>query len=125
MKRVWIAVGILFFVAALCITALLWQLRAIDRLEQSLHTAETAVRQGSADAAKKTEAFHAECIHTLDQLASLSRHIDSFPLRESASQLPVLLELEDLEHFYAEVARCRFYLNELRRSEKPLFSNIF
>ncbi len=125
MKRLWIAIGILLFVIALCVGALFWQLAAIDRLEQSLDRAENAARQQRTDAMEKAESFEQECLETTEKLASLSRHVDSFPLRESACQLPVLLEQQDLEHFYAEVTRCRFYLDELRRSEKPLFENIF
>ncbi len=125
MKRLWIAVGILLFVIASCVSALFWQLSAVEQLENSLTAVETAARREDASAIKKAEAFRDECIHITEQLACLSRHIDSFPLRESATQLPILLQQQDPAHFFAEIARCRFYLSELRRSEKPLFGNIF
>lgn len=125
MKRLWVALGLLIFVAALCIGALFWQLSAVDRLEQSLEKAETAARQEREDAKKTAEDFLEECMDVAGKLACLSRHVDSIPLRESASQLPILLEQQDYDHFYAETARCRFYLQELRRAEKPLFGNIF
>lgn len=125
MKRLWIAVGILTVSAALCIAALLWQLSTIDRLRGQLAEAESAVLTKSADAMEKTVAFRDACVHTSEQFAFLARHIDSCPLQESASLLPAFLAAGDDANYHAEVNRCLFYLEELRRSEKPIFGNIF
>ena len=125
MKRLWIALGLLVFVIGMSVWGLLWQVSALDHLEQALERAETAVWEQRENAEQLTAAFRRECFQITARMAALSRHVDSSPLRESAAQLPLLLQQDNTDHFFAEAARCRFYIQELRRSEKPLLGNIF
>ncbi len=125
MKRLWIALGLLVVVIGMSVGGLLWQFSALDHLEQTLKRAEQAVQNEEENAQQLTAAFRRECFQTTERMAALSRHVDSSPLRESAAQLITLLQLENYEHYFAEAARCRFYIEELRRNEKPLLGNIF
>ena len=125
MKRLWIAIGLLLAVAGICIGSLFWQIRALTRLENTLSRAVQLVEQGKSGARDAVEAFSKECLSVAETMTFLSRHVDGYPLKESASLLPILLEADDRNHFYTEAARCAFYIRELRRAEKPLFGNIF
>lgn len=125
MKRVWIAVALLAAVAALCVGSLIWQMRALNRLENTLVQAVKLVEQRDINAVKAVEAFTEDCLVVAERMTYLSRHVDGYPLKESASLLPILLHAEDRNHFFAEAERAAFYIRELRRAEKPLFGNIF
>ena len=61
MKRLWIAAGLLLAVAALCVGALRFQLKTVDRLEAELAAAVDAVTAGDADAGEKAAAFVRLC----------------------------------------------------------------
>lgn len=112
-------------VAAVCIGSWLWQMRALTRLENALTNAVTLVEQDEENAAQAVETFTKDCLAVVEKMTFLSRHVDGYPLKESATLLPVLLSAEDRNHFFAEAARSAFYIRELRRAEKPLFGNIF
>ena len=125
MKRLWISAGILVSVLSLCAFSLLWQLSAIRNLQNMLTAAERAAATGDPTAAVKAEAFARGCEQAGGQFAFLARHEDACPLRESAALLPTLLEQQDKADYFTEVARCRYFLEELRREELPLLGNIF
>lgn len=125
MKRLWIAIGLLLAVAGICVGSLLWQMRALTALENELARAVKAVETEAVGAEHAVTAFKEHCLAVADTLTFLSRHVDGYPLKESATLLPRLLEADDRNHFYTEAARCQFYIRELRRAEKPLFGNIF
>ncbi len=125
MKRLWVAAAILLVVAAGCIGGLLWQISLLDDLQEQLDAAEQAVRENGVAALDQVGAFEQACFEVTEKLTAVSRHEDNFALKESAGQLYPLLEQEEIPHFFAEAARCRFYIEELRRAEKPLIGNIF
>ncbi len=125
MKRIWIAIGLLTFVAAVCIGSLLWQMRALNRLEKTLSDAVLLVEKEADNATAAVKAFTEDCLSVAETMTFLSRHVDGYPLKESATLLPVLLQADDRNHFFSEAARSAFYIRELRRAEKPLFGNIF
>lgn len=125
MKRIWIALGILLTVIAACVGMLWWQLHALDDLQTGLAQLESAVKEHATDTIQRAEQFCEQCRQVTETMAALSRHVDSSPLRESAALLPVLLKRGEYSAFFAEAARCRFYLKELQHNEKPLFRNIF
>lgn len=125
MKRLWIAIGILLIVVAACIGTLLWQVSEIDRLSTALSTTENAVRQQQKDAQKTVEQFSKECTAFVERCAAFCHHADCLPLEESAAKMPLLLRQKSYDQFFVEAARCRFYLQELRRGEIPFLNNIF
>ena len=125
MKRLWIAVALLTVVAGVCIGSLWWQMHALDRLDDKLTNAVRLVEQQNANSEEAVQDFANDCLLVVETMAFLSRHVDGCPLKESATLLPVLLHAEDSNHFFAEATRAAFYIRELRRAEKPLFSNIF
>ena len=125
MKRMWISVGILAGILALCTFSLWWQLSTIHNLQNMLEAAQAAVEADDPTAAVKTSAFARECKRAGEQFAFLARHEDACPLQESATLLPTLLETGNKEDYFSEVSRCRFFLEELRREELPLLGNIF
>lgn len=125
MKRLWIAAALLLAVAALSVGSLQWRLSSIDRLETLLDTAETAVTDGTPDAAHAAAAFRDACLHTGEAFSFLAHHEQNDPLLESASLLPMLLTCGDTDGYFTEIARCRFFLEELHRAELPLPGNIF
>ena len=125
MKRLWIAAGLLLAVGVLCGGTLLLQLRTVNRLSESLDAAVAAVAAGQPEAAERVAAFAADAQSAGETVAFMARHADGCPLRESAALLPTLLRTGQKAEFFAEAARCRFFLTELRDAEKPLFGNIF
>ncbi len=125
MKRLWIAVGLLLTVTGVCLGSLFWQMRALTHLETELTRAVDAVENEAEDAKEQVLKFKEHCLSVADTMTFLSRHVDGYPLKESATLLPSLLQADDRNHFYAEAARCQFYIRELRRAEIPLFGNIF
>ena len=125
MKRIWIALSLLAAVAAICVGSLWWQMQALTRLENTLSEAVTLVEKDADGAAAAVEAFTKDCLAVAETLTFLSRHVDGYPLKESATLLPVLLHAEDRNHFFTEADRAAFYIRELRRAEKPLLGNIF
>lgn len=125
MKRIWIAVSLLVTVAVVCGGSLWWQMKALTRLEDALSDAVTLVEKDAAGAVAAVEAFTKDCLSVAETMTFLSRHVDGYPLKESATLLPVLLHAEDRNHFFTEADRAAFYIRELRRAEKPLLGNIF
>lgn len=125
MKRIWIAAALLTVVAAICFGSLWWQMCTLTRLENKLSQAVLLVEKEADNATDAVKAFSDDCIAVVETMTFLSRHIDGYPLKESASLLPVLLNAEDRNHFFTEASRAAFYIRELRRAEKPLFGNIF
>ncbi len=125
MKRIWIAVALLIAVLTICIGSLWWQMKALDRLERGLSNAVLLVEKEDDTAVQAVKAFTKDCLSVTETMTFLSRHVDGYPLKESATLLPVLLSAEDRNHFFSEAARTAFYIRELRRAEKPLFGNIF
>ena len=125
MKRVWIAVAILLTVAVGCVGGLLWQTSVLENLQAQLDAVEQAVRENGVAALDQVEAFERTCYSIIEKLTAISVHEENLALKESAGQLYPLLEQEEIPHFFAEAARCRFYIEELRRAEKPLIGNIF
>lgn len=125
MKRIWIALSLLLAVAAICVGSLWWQMKALTRLENSLAHAVMLVEKQAENAAAAVDAFTEDCLSVTETMTFLSRHVDGYPLKESATLLPILLSAEDRNHFFSEAARCTFYIRELRRAEEPLFGNIF
>lgn len=117
--------GLLLAVAGVCAGSLLWQMKALSSLETELSRAVEAVQNEEEGAQEKVEAFQTHCLAVADTLAFLSRHVDGYPLQESATLLPSLLYADDRNHFFAEAARCHFYIDALKQAEKPLFGNIF
>lgn len=125
MKRLWVAAVILLAVAVGCISGLLWQTGLLDNLQTQLDAVEQAVRENGVAALDQVQAFEQACFKVTEKLAAISAHEENLTLKESAGQLYPLLEQEEIPHFFAEAARCRFYIEQLRRAEKPLFGNIF
>lgn len=125
MKRMWISVGLLAGICGICVFSLWWQLATVHKLQNMLTAVEAAVETDDATAAVKATAFARECRRAGEQFAFLARHEDACPLQESAALLPTLLQIDNREDFFTEAARCRFYLEELRREELPLLGNIF
>lgn len=125
MKRIWIALGLLTAVVAVCIGSLWWQMKALSRLENTLSHAVLLVEKQADGATEAVEAFSQDCLSVAEKMTFLSRHVDGYPLKESATLLPILLQAEDRNHFFVEAKRSAFYISELRRAEKPLFGNIF
>ncbi len=125
MKRLWIAIGLLLAVAGICVGSLWWQIRALAALETELARAVNMVEAEEPGAEKAVEAFKKHCLSAAETMTFLSRHVDGYPLKESATLLPSLLKADDRNHFFTEAARCSFYISELKRAEKPLFGNIF
>ena len=117
--------ALLTVVAAICFGSLWWQMRTLTRLENKLSQAVLLVEKEADNATDAVKAFADDCIAVVETMTFLSRHIDGYPLKESASLLPVLLNAEDRNHFFTEASRAAFYIRELRRAEKPLFGNIF
>ncbi len=117
--------GLLTAVVAVCIGSLWWQMKALSRLENTLSHAVLLVEKQADGAAEAVEAFSQDCLSVAEKMTFLSRHVDGYPLKESATLLPILLQAEDRNHFFAEAKRSAFYISELRRAEKPLFGNIF
>ncbi len=125
MKRLPIALVLLAIVTAIALGSLWWQTSRLDRLSAQLDALQTAAQEGAEDVYEQAVTFEKSCMQVSKGLAFLSRHTDGYPIKESACQLPFLLQQEDLAHFYAEAARCQFYIEELRRAEIPSFGNIF
>ncbi len=125
MKRVWVAVAILLAVAAGCVGGLLWQTSVLENLQVQLDAVEQAVQENGVAALDQVEAFERTCFAVTEKLTAISVHEENLALKESAGQLYPLLEQGEIPHFFAEAARCRFYMEELRRAEKPLIGNIF
>ncbi len=117
--------GLLTTVLAVCIGSLWWQIKALNRLENALSHAVLLVEKDADGAAAAVKAFTDDCLSVAETMTFLSRHVDGYPLKESATLLPILLQAEDRNHFFSEAARSAFYIRELRRAEKPLFGNIF
>lgn len=125
MKRLWIAVVIFVAVTVGCVGALFWQRALLNDLERQVIALEHTVQRNGKGALEQVDAFEQSCYDAIDKITCFSRHVDSFPLKESVKQLRPLLQAEEYAHFYAETGRCRFYISELRRAEKPILSNIF
>ena len=126
MRRLWIALLLLVIVVVVGVGSLVAHRTVLGDLQQKLTAAEQAVQSGNKEEAReKTRRFQQSCEKADPILDVLSRHEQTLPLQQSAYLLLSLLEQPDPELYYAEVARCRFYLQELLAEEQPAFSNIF
>lgn len=125
MKRLLVALGMLIAVAALCFFSIHIQasnsgylLACLDEMEESFERQDYAACRSQADT------FVKEFESRTRSFTYFLRHADISRIEEVAVPLPVLLKQGDLEHFAAELVRCRSLLETLYEGELPLPQNI-
>lgn len=125
MKRLYIALGLLAAVAALCVGAHLYLHSQTDRMLNTLNAIEDAARRGdTATAIDTAHRFAAEYRQVSDRISCYVAHSELRESRETAALLPTLLEDENWEELYMEIARLRSQMEYIRQVDDPLLRNI-
>ena len=125
MKRLYIALALLLSVAALCVGAHLYQHTKTDRMLDTLDRIESAARRGDTAAAIRTARdFAAEYRRISDWISCYVAHSELRESQETAALLPILLEDDDTDELYMEIARLRSQLEYIRQVDDPILRNI-
>lgn len=126
MKRVIVALVLLFVVAGLC-AGIIWVQREqsgylIDRLEELEQNFDEEHPENSLEDARR---FVQEFEERTKLYPAFVRHSDLTRIEEDILSLPVLLESGEPADFPTTAARCRARLEILYRLELPSLENIF
>ena len=125
MKRLWIAVGLLFLAVGLCVTASLYQHHSIDRMLEKLDGIEQTFQHGERETARRMAQEMAEDYETVCKvLFCFVSHSDLADSQETVTMLPALMEQGGEEELRMEMARLREQLTYLRCVDDPLWGNI-
>ena len=125
MKRIYVALALLLSVAALCGGAHLYLHTQTDRMLEALDGIEEAARRGDTDTAlRDARRFAAEYRQISDWISCYVAHNELRESRETAALLPILLEDDDKDELYMEIARLRSQLAYIRAVDDPILRNI-
>ena len=125
MKRVFLAIGGLLIVTAMCILSLYDQITNTNYLLDLTDDMQAAFDEQEWD----------ECLRlTRDFVEEVEDHTRTFPfymhhqdingISEIVVALPIYLETGDTQHYPAELKKCRDQLEKVCRAEIPLPENI-
>lgn len=125
MKRVFVSVGILLFVAALCAVTLFIQKSETNKLIRAVDDIRNAYDRGDMDnCLALSEEFVSDFKKRTRLFPYFMRHSDISKIEETASVLPVMIRTGGEQHFAAELAKCRNMLLNLKDFETPVSGNI-
>lgn len=125
MKRVIVAIVLLVLVAGGCALSLYNERKNTDYLIALTEQIEEAFLAEDMERTQQlTDQFAEEFPERTRYFSFFMRHSDVTKIEENVIMLPILLETGDMEHFPAELARCRNQLDKLGELEVPLWENI-
>lgn len=125
MKRVIVAVVVLILVAGGCVLSIYNERNNTNYLIDMTNQIETAFREQDLERTQQlADQFVEEFKERTRYFPFYMRHSDVSQIEENVIMLPILLEAGDMEHFPAELARCRNQLDKLGDLELPLWENI-
>ncbi|NLN81246.1 MAG: DUF4363 family protein [Clostridiales bacterium] len=125
MKRVYAAIGILLAVAVLCVTTLKFQSNNIKELILIVEKIEDAYKKDDIESCIELSYEFAEKYKTnTGTFPFFMRHSDVSKIEETIVTLPIMLKTDDIQHFAAELARCKNMLVNMADLEMPSLGNI-
>lgn len=125
MKRVLLALALLVMVSGLCWASLHNQVSNTKFLISMTEEMETAFKEGAtADCLELSRRFVAEFQERTRYFPFYMRHSDIVKIEETVIALPIYLETDEVQHFQAELAKCRNQLEKLYELELPKPENI-
>ncbi len=126
MKRIYIALALLVLIAAACIATLTLEKRQLQTMIAMTHTMEDACRKEDyAKALDTANTLKEEFGKRTKTFAMFLRHNELKEIEETVLLLPMYLELDEVNHFYIDVARCRLLLQKQLEIDLPILPNIF
>ena len=126
MKRIYIALSLLAVITVSCIGTLFLEKRQLQEMIDMTLTMETLCREGNkTEALKVADTLHQEFDGRTHTFALFLRHNELREIEESILLLPLYLAMEENDHFLAEVARCRLFLQKQMEMDIPSLQNIF
>lgn len=124
-KRSALAIALLAVVAGMCVTSILVQMRTSGYLLNLIGEIRTAYdAKDEEECLRLSRQFAEEYVEKTQHFSYFMRHADVAKIEETVVTLPILLESGDMEHFPAELERCRNQLEKLSELELPLPENI-
>lgn len=125
MKRVIVAIVLLALVAGGSVLSLYNERKNTDYLIELTDQIEEAFSAEDMERAQAlTDRFAEEFPERTKFFPFFMRHSDITKIEENVIMLPILLQAGDMEHFPAELVRCRNQLDKLSELEVPLWENI-
>lgn len=125
MKRVIVAIVLLVLVAGGSVLSLYNERKNTDYLIELTDQIEEAFSAEDMERAQAlTDRFAEEFPERTKFFPFFMRHSDVTKIEENVIMLPILLQAGDMEHFPAELVRCRNQLDKLSELEVPLWENI-
>ena len=125
MKRIWVAIGVLAVVIALCIVELTATVNITDELADTITTAQTSLKKGDEENARALcrQAFDDWQTH-YDTMATFIAHSKLEQIDQSVTVTQTYLERGQLDDFMAEADRTRTQMERFKDTELPSLSNI-
>ena len=125
MKRVLFALAILLIVGGLCWFSLYQQVNNAQALLEITDRMEESFDAGSTE---ETLQLAKELKNEFEERTWIfpffMRHSDIWVIEETVATLPIYLQTGDIQHFPAELAKCRSQLEKLYQGELPVPENI-
>mgnify|MGYP000886983806 FL=1 len=126
MKRIYVAIGLLLSVAVLCVITLNIQTKSIQELIETADTMQTALKKKEMEQCLKISyEFVDKYKSSTDKFPYFMRHSEVSKIEENIVALPIMLESNDLQHFAAELAKCKDMLENMADLETPTLEDIF
>lgn len=126
MKRIIVAVGVIFLAFAISFTGYFLVNRACKRLENQLsEICDTAQKNDVEKAIKLSEDTVTLWEDVHDTIESFIRHEETDKLEELVKSLTVYAQQRDMNRLEQQADLAIDELSHLIRNEKPLISNIF
>lgn len=126
MKRIYIALVLLAVITASCVGTLILEKKQLQDMIDMTREMEHLCRQGDIGAAREAaDTLKREFTGRTRTFALFLRHNELLEIEESVLLLPLYLELHEEEHFLAEAARCRLFLQKQMDMDMPSLQNIF
>lgn len=126
MKRIYIALALLGIITVSCIVTLFLETHHLKSMITMTEEMEALCRSGDMEQAGEcADKLYTEFSDRTRTFALFLRHNELREIEESVLLLPLYLELEDTEHFLAEVQRCRLFLQKQLEIDIPNLQNIF
>ena len=125
MKRVLVAVVLLFAIAGGCVVSLVHQHAVLQRCMDATTKMETLFVQGdTASALAVAETFCEEYRRETRWFPLFFPHDTLTEMEKSVTSLPAILQHGEPKDFVAETRRCRLLLQNLHDLEMPTWQNI-
>ena len=125
MKRLLLSVGLLAAIIGIGIWTLHSQREIVDSWLEYTEQISRAYTENNLISCKKwTKQFRDSVHEDSSILATFLPHKPITDIEESATSLVGILEQRNHNQFLSELAKCRYLLEHLKKSELPSFENI-